>query len=85
MPKFTFETPDGDEVQVNSVDVVDLTEGRDDQITVIEMEDGDEITVVATRQEVVTHLDLDPLKFLSGEYDADELSEDFDPDDYEDE
>lgn len=83
MPKFLFETPDGDEVLVNSVEVVDLGEGRDDQVTVIELEDGEEISVLATRREVVTHLDLDPLQFLSGEYESDDLPEDFDDDDYE--
>lgn len=83
MPKFLFETPDGDEVLVNSVEVVDLGEGRDDQVTVIELEDGEEISVLATRREVVTRLDLDPLQFLSGEYESDDLPEDFDDDDYE--
>ncbi|WP_395336974.1 hypothetical protein WBP06_21130 [Novosphingobium sp. BL-8H] len=80
MPKYTFETPEGEEIAVNSVDVVDLSEGRDDQVTILEMEDGDEIAVLATRQEVVTYLDLDPLQFLSGEYFEDEMSEDFDRD-----
>ncbi|WP_395337123.1 hypothetical protein WBP06_21560 [Novosphingobium sp. BL-8H] len=85
MPKFMFETPDGDEVLVNSTDVVDLVEGRDDQVTVIELEDGEEISVLATRREVVIHLDLDPVQFLSGEYTDDDLPEDFDDDDYESE
>ncbi len=78
MPKYTFETPDGEEIEVDSINVVDLTEGRDDQVTVLELEDGDEIAVLATRQEVVTYLDLDPLQFLSGEYFDDELPEDID-------
>jgi len=80
MPKYTFETPEGDEIAVDSVDVVDLSDGRDDQVTILEMEDGDEIAVLATRQEVVTYLDLDPLQFLSGEYFEDEMPEDFDED-----
>ncbi len=85
MPKYMFETPDGDEVEINSVEVVDLAEGRDDQVTIIEMEDGGEVSVLATRREVVTHLDLDPLQFLSGEYEGDDLPEDFEDDDYEEE
>ncbi|TCM14405.1 hypothetical protein EDF56_11350 [Novosphingobium sp. PhB165] len=85
MAKFMFETPDGDEVMVNSMQVVALVEGRDDQVTIIELEDGEEVSVLATRQEVVAHLDLDPLEFLSGEYAGDDLPEDADEGEYDDE
>ncbi|WP_395396340.1 hypothetical protein WBP07_20795 (plasmid) [Novosphingobium sp. BL-8A] len=84
MPKYTFETPDGEEVEINSINVVDLVEGRDDQVTVLELQDGNEIAVLATREEVVSYLDLDPLQYLSGEYSVDEIPEDFDESDYED-
>lgn len=80
MSEVTFETPDGDEIQIDGSDVVDLFSGRNGDITIIELEDGEEVSVLATRVEVVSALDLDPLKFLAGDGDDEDEFEDYDND-----
>ncbi|WP_334181303.1 hypothetical protein [Novosphingobium sp.] len=82
MPSATFETLEGDEIDVDPAEVVSIAEGGDDDTTLIELDDGQEITVVASPVEVVAELGLDPLEFLN--LDDDEAVED-DDEDYESE
>ncbi|MGO4167510.1 hypothetical protein EDF58_103169 [Novosphingobium sp. PhB57] len=83
MPIAKFETPDGDEIEVDPADVVNISEGREDETTIIELDDGDEVVVVATRLEVAAELGLDPLDFVDPDED-DEPAEDYDDDDESD-
>jgi hypothetical protein len=80
MPIAKFETPDGDEIEVDPADVVNISEGREDETTIIELDDGDEVVVVATRLEVAAELGLDPLDFVDPDED-DEPAEEYDDDD----
>jgi hypothetical protein len=73
---------EGDEIDVDPAEVVSIAEGGDDDTTLIELDDGQEITVVASPVEVVAELGLDPLEFLN--LDDDEAVED-DDEDYESE
>ena len=77
MPTANFDTPDGDDIDIDSEDVVRLAAGDEEGTTLIELEDGSEVTVVATRLEVAADLGLDPLEYL-GEDDAEGALEDFD-------
>nr|WP_314466345.1 hypothetical protein [uncultured Novosphingobium sp.] len=83
MPIAKFETPDGDEIEVDPADVVNISEGREDETTIIELDDGDEVVVVATRLEVAAELGLDPLDFVDPDED-DEPAEDYDDEDESD-
>ncbi|MGH6747536.1 hypothetical protein [Novosphingobium sp.] len=83
MPIAKFETPDGDEIEVDPADVVNISEGREDETTIIELDDGDEVVVVATRLEVAAELGLDPLDFVDPDED-DEPAEEYDDDDESD-
>jgi len=83
MPIAKFETPDGDEIEVDPADVVNISEGREDETTIIELDDGDEVVVVATRLEVAAELGLDPLDFVDPDED-DEPTEEYDDDDESD-
>lgn len=71
MANATFDTPDGEEVQIDPAEVVNIHAGDEPETTVIELEDGEEITVAATRREVVAELDLDPLEFRDPDEDDD--------------
>ncbi|EIZ79849.1 hypothetical protein WSK_1525 [Novosphingobium sp. Rr 2-17] len=86
MPIATFETTDGEEIEIDSDDVVRLAAGRKSETTLIELEDGDEITVIATELEVAAELGLNPLEYIDGEADDEELEmgEDRDENDPED-
>ncbi|WP_159979407.1 MULTISPECIES: hypothetical protein [unclassified Novosphingobium] len=57
----TFETPDGDEIEIDGDDVVGVKVGKESDTTIVELEDGDEIVVAAGKLEVIAELDLDPL------------------------
>jgi len=57
----TFETPDGDEIEIDGDDVVSVKVGKESETTIIELEDGDEIVVAAGKLEVIAELDLDSL------------------------
>ena len=83
MPIAKFETPDGDEIEVDPADVVNISEGREDETTIIELDDGDEVVVVATRLEGAAELGLDPLDFVDPDED-DEPAEDYDDEDESD-
>lgn len=84
MPKATFETPDGDDVEVDSDDVVHLSPGEEEETTAIELSDGEQVIVVATELEVAADLGLNPLEYIDAE-DDDESIEGLvdDPDEYD--
>lgn len=71
----TFETPEGDEIEIDGDDVVSVKSGKESETTVVELEDGDQIVVAGGKLEVIAELDLDPLVFDDPEED------DQDPDD----
>ncbi|WP_159981737.1 MULTISPECIES: hypothetical protein [unclassified Novosphingobium] len=79
MAEATFETPDGEEIEIDGDDVVRIGAGEEPETTVIELDNGQEVVVAATAIEVVAELDLDPLEHLASE-DEDE-AEDGDYDD----
>jgi len=82
MAKATFETPEGEDVRVNSDDVAHIAAGREEETTIIELEDGTEVTVVATELEVAAELGLNPLEYIDPE--DDETIEEDDDEDQED-
>lgn len=71
----TFETPEGDEIEIDGDDGVSVKSGKESETTVVELEDGDQIVVAGGKLEVIAELDLDPLVFDDPEED------DQDPDD----
>jgi hypothetical protein len=73
MPVATFETPDGEEVDVNSDDVIHIRLGPDPDTTLIELEDGEEIVVVASELEVAAELELNPLEVIDPEDDDESI------------
>lgn len=75
MVRVTFETPDGDELDVDSDDVIELRTGEEEGTTVIELEDGEEVTVVATQLEAVAELGLSPLDYIRPEDDDDSIED----------
>lgn len=85
MPKATFETPDGDEVEIDSDNFVHMQPGEEPETTVIETEDGEEITVIATELEVAAELGLNPLDYVDPEDDDESIEELVDDADLEDE
>lgn len=84
MPKVTFDTPDGEDIEVDSAEVVHISAGDEPETTMIELEDGDEIIVAATQLEVAAQLDLNPLEYIDPEDDDESIErmvdEDDDPD-----
>ena len=52
----SFETPDSEDIEIDADDVVSLSADEEEGTTVIELEDGDEVTVVATQLEVAAEL-----------------------------
>lgn len=83
MTKATFETLDGDDIEIDSVDFVDMRPGTDPETTIIELDDGEERTVVATRLEVVAELGLNPLDYVDHDEDS-ETREEHDGDEMDD-
>ena len=75
MPQATFDTPDDDEIEIDSEEVVRLGLGEEEGTTVIELEDGSEVTVIATQLEVAAELGLDPLEFVDPEDDDESLED----------
>lgn len=71
--KATFETPDGDEVEIDADDFFRMRAGEEPETTIIELEDGEEITVVATEVEVAAELGLNPLEFVDPEDDDESI------------
>ncbi|MDB5723552.1 MAG: hypothetical protein JWQ16_306 [Novosphingobium sp.] len=83
MTKAIFETPDGDDIEIDSDDFVDMRPGIDAETTIIETDDGEEHVVVATRLEVIAELGLNPLEYVDPD-DDDETLEEHDGDDLDD-
>jgi hypothetical protein len=75
MAKATFETLDGEEIEVDSEEVIHLAEGPEEETTIIELEDGSELTVVATELEVAAELGLNPLEVIDPEDDDGSIEE----------
>ena len=73
MPKATFENVDGDDVEIDSDDVVHLAAGEEPEVTVIELENGDQTEVVATELEVAAELGLNPLEYVDAEDDDESI------------
>lgn len=71
----TFETPDGDEIEIDGDDVVSVKAGKQSETTVVELEDGDEIVVAGGKLEVITELDLDPMVYDDPEEDDEDLED----------
>lgn len=83
MGKAMFETPDDEDVEVDSDEVVRLSPGKEEGTTVIELESEQEVVVIGTRLEVAADLGLNPLEYIDAE-DDDESIEDLVEDDDED-
>jgi hypothetical protein len=73
MPIATFETPEGEDVEVDSYDVLRIKPGPEPETTVIELDDGDELVVVATELEVAAELELNPLEVIEPEDDDESI------------
>lgn len=73
--KATFETPDGDDVEVDSEDVVAIRAGEYEETITIELEDGTEINVVATELEAAAELGLNPLEYIDSEDDDESIEQ----------
>lgn len=84
MGKATFETPDGEDVEIDSDEVVHLGQGKEEETTLIELEDGTEVTVVATELEVAAELGLNPLEYIDPEDDDESIEGLVDEDEDED-
>jgi hypothetical protein len=56
MPRASFETTDEEDIEIDSEDVVQLGLGDEEGTTLIELEDGTEVIVVATQLEVAAEL-----------------------------
>jgi len=84
MARASFETPDGEDVEIDSDDVIDIARGEDEGTTVIELEDGSEVVVVATQLEVAAELELNPLDYVDPEDDDESLEDIVDEADDED-
>lgn len=78
MARGSFETPDGEDIDIDSDEVVDLSAGEEEGTTVIELDDGSEVVVVATRIEVVAELGLNPLDYVEPEDDDESLEDPMD-------
>jgi hypothetical protein len=76
MARASFETPDGEDFEIDPDDVVQMGAGEEPGTTVIELEDGSEVVVVATQLEVAAELGLNPLDYVEPE-DDDESLENF--------
>jgi len=61
VPKAIFETPEGEDIEIDSEDVVGIRPGELEETTVIELDDDEEVTVVAGKLEAIATLGLDPL------------------------
>ena len=75
MARASFETPDGEDVDIDSDEVVQVARGEEEGTTVIELEDGSEVVVVATQLEVAAELELNPLDYVDPEDDDESLED----------
>ena len=75
MARASFETPDGEDVDIDSDEVVHVARGEEEGTTAIELEDGSEVVVVATQLEVAAELELNPLDYVEPEDDDESLED----------
>ena len=75
MVRANFDTPDGEDVDIDSDDVVHLSAGEEEGTTIIELEDGEEIVVAATQLEVAAELGLNPLDYVDPDEDDESLED----------
>jgi hypothetical protein len=75
MPRANFDTPDGEDIDIDPDNVIHLSLGQEEGTTLIEMEDGSEIVVVATQLEVAAELGLNPLDYVDPEDDDESLED----------
>jgi len=75
MPRANFDTPDGEDIDIDSDEVTHLSLGQEEGTTVIELEDGSEVVVVATQLEVAAELGLDPLDYVDPDDDDESLED----------
>ena len=75
MPRATFETPEGDDIEIDQEDVVEIGAGGEPGTTVIELEDGSEVVVVATQLEVAAELGLDPIDYAEDDERLEDLAD----------
>ena len=80
-----FDTPDGEDVDIDSEDVVHLSAGEEEGTTIIELEDGDEVIVAATQLEVAAELGLNPLDYVDPDEDDESLEDLIDEEERDDE
>jgi len=73
MPTATFETPNGENVEIDSSEVTKLRLGTEEETVIIEFEDGSEVTVVSTELEVAADLGLNPLEVIDAEDDDESI------------
>ena len=85
MVRANFDTPDGEDVDIDSDDVVHLSAGEEEGTTLIELEDGDEVIVAATQLEVAAELGLNPLDYVDPDEDDESLEDLIDEDERDDE
>ena len=75
MSRANFDTPDGEDIDIDSDDVAHLSLGQEEGTTLIELEDGSEVLVVATQLEVAAELGLNPLDYVDPEDDDESLED----------
>jgi len=75
MARASFETPDGEDIEIDPDDVVQMRAGAEPGTTVIELEDGSEVVVVATQLEAAAELGLNPLDYVEPEDDDESLED----------
>ena len=80
-----FDTPDGEDVDIDSEDVVHLSAGEEEGTTIIELEDGEESVVAATQLEVAAELGLNPLDYVDPDEDDESLEDLIDEEERDDE
>lgn len=88
MPVASFDTPDGEEVEIDSDQVVSLRLGPDPDTTLVELDDGDDLVVVGSQLEIAAELELNPLEFIDPEDDDESIEglvEEDGPDEVDDE
>lgn len=85
MVRANFDTPDGEDVDIDSDDVVHLSAGEEEGTTIIETEDGEEIVVAATQLEVAAELGLNPLDYVDPDEDDETLEDLIDEEERDDE
>ncbi|WP_298196019.1 hypothetical protein [Novosphingobium sp.] len=81
MGKATFETPAGQDIEVDSDEVVRLAPGKDDGTSIVELDDEGELVVIGTALEVAAELGLNPLECIDAEDDDESIEDLVDDDD----